>query len=274
MNSIGPFSLRVALIAAAVILAWAVAHGLARRRGLQTRPTAGGVLMDASLWGFVVARLAYIIWWWPEYSAAPLSMLAIGDGGFVWWIGAPVAIAWLLWRTRAHLRVLRQPVLVGIVAGFMAWGLVLYLGHALRQAAPPLPDLALETTDSESVNLRDYLGQPIVVNLWATWCPPCRREMPVFVHAQEAWPQVRFLLVNQGDERTLVRDYLSRYELPLRDVLLDSGSRTMQATGSRVLPTTLFFDAEGRLVDTHIGELTRAALADRLQHRLGVSEPP
>jgi len=274
MTSIGPFSLRAVLVAAVVVLAWAVAHGLARRGDLQTRPSAGAVLLDAVLWGLVVARLAYIIAWWPEYRAAPISMLAIADGGFLWWAGAPVAIVWVLWRTRFGLRPLRRPVLTGIAAGLLAWGLLGYLGDALRQAAPPLPDLVLETREGELTHLRDHLGRPVVVNLWATWCPPCRREMPVFVHAQRAWPDVAFLLVNQGDERALVDDYLTRYQLPLRGVLLDPGSRTMQATGARVLPTTLFFDAEGYLVDTHVGELTRAGLAERLQRRLGVDVRP
>lgn len=274
MTSIGPFSSRAVLVAAVVVLAWAVAHGLARRRGLDTRPSAGAVLLDAVLWGLVVARLAFIASWWPEYRAAPLSMLAIGDGGFLWWAGLPVATAWVLWRTRSTTRALRRPVLTGMAAGLLAWGLLGYLGQALRQAAPPLPDLVLETLDGAPIQLRTYLSRPVVVNLWATWCPPCRREMPVFVHAQQAWPDVAFLLINQGDARALVDDYFTRYPLPLREVLLDPASHTMQVTGARVLPTTLFFDAEGHLVDTHVGELTRAGLAERLKRRLGVRARP
>ena len=270
MMSLGPFSLRVALAAAAVLLAWIAARALARRRQLDDPSAASSLLLDAVLTGVVAARLGYIVQWWPEYRAAPLSMLALGDGGFAWWAGLPAALLALWWRSRKARAGLRLPALGGLACGLLAWALVLHFGTALRGAAPPLPDLELETPAGEPKRLDAYLGRPIVVNLWATWCPPCRREMPVLAHAQQQWPEVAFLLVNQGDERQLVDDFLARSGLELRDVLLDPGSRTMQLSGARVLPTTLFFDAQGRLLDTHVGELSRAALADRLQRRYGL----
>lgn len=273
MSSIGPFSLQVALIGAALVLAWAVAQGLARRTSTDLATRAGSVLLDACLWSFVVARVVYVAQWWPEYRVAPASTLAIGDGGFTIWAGVPVAVIWVLWRTRTVLRPLRRPVLAGIVVGFAAWGLTIWFGYALRAAAPPLPDLVLETLEGQPVNLSDYQGQAVVLNLWATWCPPCRREMPVFAQAQNTWPEVHFLMVNQGDETPLIQDFLARYQPGLRDVLRDPAAHAMQATSSRVLPTTLFFDAQGQLVDTHVGELTRAGLADRLQRRLQIEMP-
>lgn len=271
MTSVGPFSLRVALAAAAVLLAWVVTNALARRRTMERRRPAQALLLDAILIGMVAARAGYILQWWAEYRAAPFSMLAIGDGGFAWWAGLPVALAFLFWRSKMAWRALCLPALAGMAAGILAWVMAGYMITALLQSAPPLPDLVLETPEGVSTPMSSYRGRPVVLNLWATWCPPCRREMPVFAYAQEAWPEVSFLMVNQGDDRALVNDYLARAGLELRDVLLDPGSRTMQESGARVLPTTLFFDTDGRLVDTHVGELTRAGLADRLQRRLGVS---
>src|SRR5699024_3535079 len=57
-----------------------------------------------------------------------------------------------------------------------------------QPSGPPLPDLDLAALDERPVSLVSYMGQPVVLNLWATWCPPCRREMPVFEQAQAEFP--------------------------------------------------------------------------------------
>ena len=110
-----------------------------------------------------------------------------------------------------------------------------------------------------------------MLNLWATWCPPCRREMPAFEQAQAAFPNVAFVMVNQGENAQQAQAFLAREGLTLTDVLLDSSSRTMQEMGTRGLPTTLFFDVQGQLVASHVGELTIASLKDAIGRHFGQS---
>lgn len=267
MIGVGPFSIRVVVVVSAIGLAWLLARVATRRLAPgESFKAAGSLVLDAAFWGVLGARLAYVARWWEEYSAAPLSMLAIGDGGFTWWAGVLVALAFVAWRTRSH-RVLRRPVLAGMLTGLTVWlaaGAVLGL---LQRAAPPLPELQLTTLDAQRVDLSDYKGRPVVLNLWASWCPPCRREMPVFERAQKAFPDIAFVMVNQGETASQASDFLRRQGLALSDVLLDPSSKAMQATGARGLPTTLFFNADGRLVDTHMGELTMARLRDTVSRR-------
>lgn len=269
MTSFGPFSLRVAIAAAAVLLAWIAANLLSRRRALAESTGIGGPLLDAVLAGLLAARLGYVLRWWPEYAAAPASIIAIGDGGFAWWSGLPVALATAWWRSR-RAPVPRGPVIAGLLIGAAGWWVAASSLDAHQRDSIPLPALSLHARDGALVRIPDADPRPIVINLWATWCPPCRREMPMLARAGTRWPQVRFLLVNQGDPPELVEDYLRRSGLETPDVLLDSESGTMQATGARVLPTTLFYDSRGVLRDLHVGELTAAALADRLQRHFGV----
>ena len=269
MTSFGPFSLRVAFAAAAVLLAWIAANLIARRRALDEGTGIGGPLLDAVLAGLLAARMGYVLRWWPEYAAAPASILAIGDGGFAWWSGLPVALAMAWWRSRRAPQ-LRRPVLAGLMLGMMAWWAAVSALDARQRETIPLPTLVLATRDGVPVHIPDADSRPIVINLWATWCPPCRREMPMLAEAGVRWPQVRFLLVNQGDPPALVADYLRRSGLDSPDILLDADASVMRATGAKVLPTTFFYDGRGRLRDLHVGELTAAALADRLQRHFGV----
>ncbi|EON10743.1 MULTISPECIES: TlpA disulfide reductase family protein [Pandoraea] len=273
MTGLGPFSIQTVAVAAAMGVAWLVARYLLRSTDTTSRRTAASTLLDALFIGLLAARIAYVLRWWPEYFATPLSIIAIGDGGFNVWAGLPAALGWALWRMKRQPSG-RRPMLYGFAAGVAIWAAAQAGLSVLQRTAPPLPSLTLSTTDGRTVSLDTYRGSPVVMNLWASWCPPCRREMPVLEKAQADYPDVRFLLINQGESAHTVEAFIQSQGLQFDDLLLDPASQGMQAAGARGLPTTLFFDAHGRLVDTHLGELTAARLRATLQGRLHQSPAP
>lgn len=183
-----PIPVRVVTIIAAVLLAWLTARIVAKRLPDAPYKAAGSLIVDAVFWGLVVARLAYIALWWEEYSATPMSMIAIGDRGFTWWAGVLVAVVYIWWRTRLA-QTLRAPVLGGVMVGVVAWIVAGGVFDLMQRSPPPLPDLQLATLDERPISLSAYAGRPVVLNLWASWCPPCRREMPVFEQAQTEFPR-------------------------------------------------------------------------------------
>ncbi|MBD9473640.1 TlpA family protein disulfide reductase [Achromobacter sp. ACM01] len=268
MIGIGPFSIQSMGVFAAVLFSWLVTRALAKRLPDASHRLAGAVLLDGVFWGIVAARLGYIAFWWEDYFAAPMALIAIGDGGYYWWVGVPATLAFIWWRTRT-MPAPRRPIYAGILVGVVAW----FAGGALLPLLlepPRLPDLQLQTLDGKPIALRSYEGKPLVVNLWASWCPPCRREMPALEQAQSEFPGVSIVLVNQGEGAQQAHDFIQSEGLALRNVLLDPASASMRAVNSRGLPTTLFYDAQGRLVDTHLGEITMAALKDKMSRRFDI----
>ncbi len=263
MIGVGPFSIQTVIVIAAVAVAWIVARLLARRLAGTSHKAAGGVVIDSVFWGLLAARLAYIIQWWDEYRATPVSMIALGDGGFSWWVGVLVAIGFVWWRTRS-IPALHRSVQGGILAGVVAWVVAGSVVELMNRSAPSMPNLQLATLDGRAVSLSAYAGQPVVLNLWASWCPPCRREMPVFEQAQSQFSDIAFVMINQGESAQQAQRFLDSEQLSLADVLLDHASQAMQSMNSRGLPTTLFFDAQGRLVDSHMGEITMPSLKDKI----------
>lgn len=89
--------------------------------------------------------------------------------------------------------------------------------------------------------------------------------MPVLAAAQQRHPNVNFVFVNQGENSATIDAYMHGKDLALRNVLRDPFSNLMREVGAYGLPATLFFDATGRLLDTHLGELSEASLDHKLR---------
>lgn len=264
MISIGPFPTQLMVLLLALGVAVAVGWQIARAAG-EPRIKVAPTLLDMLFVGLVAARIGFVLQWLPEYLADPWAIIRISDGGFSLWTGTLAGLAFGAWRARKS-KPLRRPLALAAVAGLSSWVLLAGALVLMQASALKLPTSELATLDSGTpVSLAQMSGQPMVVNLWATWCPPCRREMPVLAAAQNARSDVTFVLVNQGESEAEVRAYLESEGLQLRNVLLDPFSTTLREAGSRGLPTTLYFDAEGRLVDTHLGELSEATLSRSLQ---------
>jgi thiol-disulfide isomerase/thioredoxin len=172
--------------------------------------------------------------------------------------------AWLAWRGW-RMPVLRRPLAVSGLAGVVLW-IAASAATSLGQPKELPAAMSTELNGAANVTLAQAArGRPVVVNLWASWCAPCRQEMPMLAAAQLRESAVGFLFVNQGESDSAVRAYLTDQGLTLREVLLDAGSRLGPAVGSRGLPTTLFYDAQGRQVHAHFGVLNAAALESRLR---------
>jgi thiol-disulfide isomerase/thioredoxin len=268
---LGPLALPLSLLlfAAAILVALVVGKRLGRRAGVD----AEAVLLRMLLLGAVAARLGFIWEWRGPYLRDPLSMLDIRDGG--WEPVAGIAAACLYGLARMNRqRALRRPVVAATLTALALCAAVELALLGWVEPGAPLPALRLAALDGRSVALADFAGKPTVVNLWATWCPPCRREMPLLQQAQAARPDIQFVFVNQGETPEQVARFLAAQRLPLRNVLLDGGLAAGAALGQRALPTTLFFDATGRLVSTRIGALSEATLAQRLEALRGPQVTP
>jgi len=229
--------------------------------------TSGGV--ENALWralfvGLVAARLAFVLEYRSLYLATPIGIIDIRDGG--WNAGVGLAAVWLYgiyrWRsTPALARPMRWALAAG-TAIFVAG--TVYLAFRPHDGQP-LPDLAFTSVDGSEVRLAAFVGKPTVVNLWATWCPPCVREMPVLQKAQSERQDVHFVFLNQGEPPRVVRRWLDQRALVLGNVLIDEPRHASAMFRQQGYPTTLFFDARGRLVSRRIGELSEATLEERLK---------
>jgi thiol-disulfide isomerase/thioredoxin len=263
---LGPLALPLTpvLLGCAVALAAWLAARTARSHGQAVAESADGLVWSGALLALLAARLTHVALHSAAYRASPLDLLDLRDGGWHAPAGALSLVAWLAWHGWRQ-AALRRALATGAVAGFALWlGAAQWLSSGPSPALPALAVTALDTRQSQPLSAL-AAGRPVVVNLWATWCGPCRQEMPLLADAQQRTPGVRFLFVNQGETSQAVNAYLTEHRLALRDVQLDPTAAVGPALGSRALPTTLFYDARGRLVDQHVGVLSRASLQLRLQ---------
>ncbi len=123
------------------------------------------------------------------------------------------------------------------------------------------PDFTLETLDGETVSLSDFRGKVVMVNFWASWCPPCVAELPTIYQFYQSHQADGFvvLAVNAQENRGTVSEFINRngYTFP---VLLDPDSVAADEYGIRALPTSFFLDKNGEIQYVHRGEIDTATL--------------
>ncbi|MEJ7806221.1 MAG: TlpA disulfide reductase family protein, partial [Telluria sp.] len=247
-------------IFAAILVVIAVGN-LAARSRVKNIDNALWIIIAAAL---LAARLVFVARHASLYAAAPLTILDIRDGGFtlVAGLAAGMLAAVLLgWRQRAKLK----PLIAGAGAGAAVFAFVALTSLAMPQPPVQLPPMTLARLEGGSLSLPALAGKPVVLNLWASWCGPCRREMPVLRQAQLAHPGTTFIFVNQGESPAQIAAYLSKQGIVLDNIVLDARPGLAQVLNSRALPTTFFFDSKGVLIERRVGEVSAATLSELLR---------
>jgi peroxiredoxin len=138
------------------------------------------------------------------------------------------------------------------------------------QVGSPAADFTLPGLDGSDIRLSDYRGRIVLVNFWASWCGPCRAEMPEIEHVYRTYRDAGFVAigVNQLEPEPEVRAFIEEHQLTWIFVL-DQDGAVSQRWGVLGLPQSYLIDREGRIVTSWLGLLSRQELERELQ-RLGL----
>jgi len=165
-------------------------------------------------------------------------------------------------------------ILVGIVLGLMAISVIRQNQDTFKISqliedvespenpviGAPAPEFELTSLSGEQIHLGKFRGQVVLVNFWATWCGPCRVEMPVFQSRFEKYSdELAILVVNVQEDPEDVQDFMNELELTF-DAFLDPGERVYRQYLVTGLPTSYLIDRDGILRIQHIGVMTEGQL--------------
>lgn len=137
------------------------------------------------------------------------------------------------------------------------------------------PNFSLQDLQGETITLSELRGRPVLINLWATWCPPCRAEMPDMQIVYEAYRErgLVILAINATyqDSASAAASFVDEYGLTF-PILMDTSGETSRKYQMRALPTSFFVDGEGIIRDVVVGgPMSPALLRVRVEELLGES---
>ena len=147
---------------------------------------------------------------------------------------------------------------------------------AVRAQSPgdTAPAFSLKTLDGEAATLADYARRPVLINFWASWCKPCRVEMPLLISAHQTHQQagLAVLAINLSDQERSTKDvrkFQAEFQMPF-PVLLDEKGKTRKLYRLRGIPTSVFVGSDGVVRSVHPGPISDPVLQQRLSEILPV----
>ena len=157
---------------------------------------------------------------------------------------------------------LRRTILFAVLLFFA--GILTGMGSKPPQVSGPAPDFETETPAGEKVSLKDYRGKPVILTFWATWCEPCKKEMPEIQAAYEKHQEegLVVLAVNFGETKEKAEAFVKQMGLTFPS-LLDRRANIAERYGVVSLPVTFFIDREGIIRERVVGgTLTKESISD------------
>ena len=286
--SIGPLLIptRPVTIIVSLLLAVWVSRRIAGHLGLDARWSQR--VAEGCAWsGVIGARAGYVLANWSAFQGAPWTALYFWQPGYSPYWGLFLGGAYALWRVRrrpvdersSHLKALGGGYALGAVLAVAVLGTMnMFADPQVIRTGERVADFTLVDLNGDTVRFSDLDGQVVVLNFWATWCPPCRREMPILDAFQDEYgPQgLSVVGIDVGENADIVRrfvesmgvDYPIWVDAPGKPAGFDLSQSVHRRFGGVGLPTTVFIDAAGIVRDTHLGELNRAILHERAEELL------
>lgn len=274
-------TLRVSLLLSLMAASWLVARFATR---LELDSEWSGKMAEHSVWlGLLGAKLGFVIANWSAYGRAPWTILYVWQGGFMPVAGLLTGAGYALWRLRDRALPERSRYLQALVGGFGVAALLfsllfastkVELDSSLLRAGDAMPDFTLTDLRGEPVSFSSLEGRVVVLNFWATWCPPCRREMPLLDDIQREYGSrgLTIVGVDLAEPSEAVRAYVEdagvQYPIWIDDSSQDAPDRTRELytkIGGVGLPTTVFIGRDGVIRGSQVGELSRGVLQNRVE---------
>jgi thiol-disulfide isomerase/thioredoxin len=165
-------------------------------------------------------------------------------------------LAWSIWHYAASQHAERPGSVPPAVAAFQT--------ASLATAGQPAPGFVLSTLENREISLAEHLGHPVLLNFWASWCGPCRTEMPMLNRAYQAHNDegLTILAINLSHQDSLasIRQFVEYYQVKMPVLLDTTGEVSDDLYGARGLPMSVFIDRSGTVRHIYIGAIPQDAL--------------
>lgn len=150
--------------------------------------------------------------------------------------------------------------LIGVLLGGIVYTVMPGNAGAIRRPSPPttgseMADFSVEALNQQSVSLTELRGKPVILNFWASWCPPCIVEMPLLTKLWRDYGEhVNIVGLNYGEDAVTVQNFVTTHQITF-PIWMDPQGKISDLYYVYSYPTTFFIDAEGVLRAQHIGQL-------------------